>query len=364
MRATERLLLVLLFVCLVLYVAGCTHGPDPTALSFVVEPVTAATLQFEAPFGWARYHWTFGDGRTGEGRTVSHTYDSPNEYSVSLKATALDGGLAFAHGTAIAHRDLHCPENGLLQGVVDAAEAGDWLFVEGDHAESVRVDKPITILGPCTLRPISGQDGAIGPAGSDEPALLIAADGVVLRDIAFRAGSNSQPSRGVLRIVSATVSVLGCSFEGIVGAVGSAVHMTDSDGRFDDCSFTKNEASIDGGAVYSIESKPQFADCVFADNEADLGGGAVYCEGDTAFPAFERCTFLRNRADAGGAILIRAATVVRIDATPLRVEGCTFLENLALGGFSGGAIHVGDTARTVLNDNTFSGNGPHDVVFE
>ena len=36
------------------------------------------------------YEWSFGDGTTGQGKTVSHTYKFPGEYSVVVNATASD----------------------------------------------------------------------------------------------------------------------------------------------------------------------------------------------------------------------------------------------------------------------------------
>jgi hypothetical protein len=343
---------------LALLLGGCAIVPETPPLSIVVEPLTAASFRLEAPFGWVTYSWTLGDGSTADGRTLEHTYEERGTYTIDLKATGLDGQVGFAHRTVEIGRDLYV-EDGGLQSAIDAAEPGDWIFLGGEFDETAFVDKAITLVGPCTL----GTTSADSPR-SEDPVLLVATDGVVLKNIAFRSETDAHLSRGILRIVSAEVFVSGCSFEQISGAVGSAVHLTASGGRFERCTFSENEASIEGGAVYSIESNPLFVDCTFADNEADIDGGAVYCEGDTAFPSFEACTFTGNRAEVGGAIAARAATTVALDATPLRVEGCTFVNNIASGTLAGGAIHVGHSVRTLLIDNTFSANGPEDVVFE
>ena len=113
-----------------------------------------------------------------------------------------------------------------------------------------------------------------------------------------------------------------------------------------------------------MESAARFVDCAFSENEADVDGGAVYCEGDRTFPTFIRCTFSDNIADAGGAIAIRATTVVSLEATPLRVQDCTFERNRAHGTLAGGAIHIGHTCRAVLEGNAYSANGLQDVGYE
>jgi hypothetical protein len=354
-----------LLVLLVAVLGGCAWISRPPALAIDATPVTAATLRFAAPFGWVTYEWHFGDGEIAVGRTAEHQYSEAGEYSVSLKAIDLEGLASFAHRTVTACRDIQVDDYGTLQLAVTAAAPGDWLFLDGEFAENVIVDKAVTLLGPCTLRPgPKEQAGSEGQGSGEDPALLVTAGGVVLKDIAFRAEPADQPDRGVLRIVSADVYVSRCTFEGISGTVGSAVHLTNSGGRFEDCSFSDNEASIDGGAVYCIESDPRFVGCTFSGNDADGDGGAAYCEGDAAFPAFDRCTFTENHADAGGAIIARATTAVQLNAAPLHVKDCTFVGNVADGAFAGGAIHVGNTVPALLVDNTFSANGPQDVVIE
>jgi hypothetical protein len=39
----------------------------------------------------ASYEWDFGDGNTGSGATVTHTYDAAGAYQVTLKVTGQDG---------------------------------------------------------------------------------------------------------------------------------------------------------------------------------------------------------------------------------------------------------------------------------
>ena len=42
------------------------------------------------------YHWNFGDGQTSDspGRTVTHTYENPGSYEVTVTVTDPDGNTA------------------------------------------------------------------------------------------------------------------------------------------------------------------------------------------------------------------------------------------------------------------------------
>jgi len=316
--------------------SGCTNTsvrPEPT---IEIEHLTAASVQLTAPFGWATYEWSFGDGSTAFGRVQEHAYDEPGDYTIDLKALDIDGPAAFAHRVITVHRDIYVSgvqgaaeddPTFMIQPAVDSADAGDWIFVEGAHRENVTIDKAITLLGPCTMTSLTA-----------DPAIHVRADGISLHDIAFIGGAAEATAGGALRISSAAVEVHACSFD-------------EHDGH-------------DGAAIYVFESEAEFVGCTFADNDADIDGGAVYCEGDSAFPSFVGCTFEGNRAESGAAIAARATSTASLDVIPLRVEACTFIQNVAAGALAGGAIHVGHSVRTLLIDNTFSGNGPEDIVFE
>lgn len=59
------------------------------------------TLEFEAQAAAEEpvtaWQWDFGDGVSGEGAAVSHTWTEPGDYSVSLKARGIDGREAVQH---------------------------------------------------------------------------------------------------------------------------------------------------------------------------------------------------------------------------------------------------------------------------
>ena len=315
-------------------VSGCGRlSPIPT-ISFSVEKLTAATVRVEAPLGWVRYEWHFGDGSVAEGQQAEHAYDAPGDYAIDLKALSVDGNYAFAHRIVSVHRDFHVgtaegvsSDYSSIQPAVDAAEPGDMILIHGEHIANVVIDKAIALRGPCTLSSVTAR-----------PVLHVRADGVTLENLSFEWAGDEATAGGALRLEAAAIEVVGCSFD--------------------------DHSGSSGGAVYAIESDALFSDCTFSDNRADIDGGAVYCEGDRAFPTFRRCTFSDNRADAGGALAVRATTQVTLDASPLRVEDCLFERNRARSPQAGGAIHVGVSCRTVLDGNTFIANGVLEVVYE
>jgi len=333
---TRGIGLVLIMLALAI-ASGCTTPTFNPQLSIEVDHLTAASVRLTAPFGWATYEWTFGDGSTTFGRVQEHAYEEPGEYSVSVKALDLDGQAAFAHRTITVYRDIYVFEDEQaeedqpttrIQPALDAAVDGDWVFIQGSHRENVTIDKAITVVGPCTLTSLTAA-----------PAVRVRVDGVRLTGISFVGGMHE-------------------------ATAGGGIHIDAVDALIENCTFEDHSGST-GGAVYLMESTARFVGCTFTDNDADIDGGAVYCEGDEAFPAFEACTFIENRAEVGAGLAARATTLASLDATALRVESCVFTGNVASGALVGGAIHVGLSVRAILSDdNVFSGNGPIDVVFE
>lgn len=68
----------------------CSGPPNQALISFSATPLGGRTFQFDAAaFGYSfqtcdQFSWTFGDGNSGSGRSVQHTYAADNTYSVTL----------------------------------------------------------------------------------------------------------------------------------------------------------------------------------------------------------------------------------------------------------------------------------------
>ncbi len=70
-----------------------THGPNAMAYASLVN---ASTVRFDGSLSsdWDKitsYQWTFGDGATGSGRIVDHTFAQAGTYSVTLRVTSKAG---------------------------------------------------------------------------------------------------------------------------------------------------------------------------------------------------------------------------------------------------------------------------------
>ncbi|MCF7875731.1 PKD domain-containing protein [Candidatus Bipolaricaulota bacterium] len=99
--------LVILFSVLLLSLNGCNSNKKPTA-SFSANPgsggaplnVTLDASNSADEDGIVdNFSWEFGDGTTGGGRIVEHTFSSPGEYTITLTVTDNDGATAEATNT-------------------------------------------------------------------------------------------------------------------------------------------------------------------------------------------------------------------------------------------------------------------------
>lgn len=114
-------------------VTGATNKPS---LSFAIEPVYCCnprTRYFEAKLdnftthGAIQFSWSFGDGKTGKGQALEHTYSWPGNYTVSLQALLPDGTVLLAEQALVLSSDPTPP--------VDDDDDGQSPIVEGPLPE-------------------------------------------------------------------------------------------------------------------------------------------------------------------------------------------------------------------------------------
>ena len=98
------------------------------------------------------YSWDFGDGETGNGENIFHTYQNPGDYIVSLSVTDNDGAvgnndrrltyITVLHGTVnegsgLPHAIITVKSSVVAPGsIVDFNGAGSWAWVDGSPSNS------------------------------------------------------------------------------------------------------------------------------------------------------------------------------------------------------------------------------------
>jgi PKD repeat protein len=105
---------------------------SPTMPVFVTTPVRLSAALSEVIEGSiASYEWNFGDGTTGAGLEVEHTYPVPDPYTVTLTVTT-DGGLNDQATKDLTARSLYADCFGRAAGPVDGwtVSSGEWLITE------------------------------------------------------------------------------------------------------------------------------------------------------------------------------------------------------------------------------------------
>jgi len=156
---------------------------------------------------------------------------------------------------------------------------------------------------------------------------------------------------GVTCRASAQPQFVGCVFDSnsAFGAAGGGLESVNSIPVLEDCTFTRNYATIFGGGIFCASSPAVLTDCSFADNVTGGSGGGMYLT-DMADASVNSCSFVGNAAHAGGALFC-------VSATPV-LDECLFVGNVAdtLPGSYGGAI-VCKGADVEVTSSTLVGNG-------
>ncbi len=115
---------------------------------------------------------------------------------------------------------------------------------------------------------------------------------------------NIGPNAAALYNGGATFEIMNSTFQDCAANFGGAIsNYTSSDGTYENCIFSNNEANTSGAAcMVGFLSDIRFTNCEFTGNTAQYGG-SVYIQNDTSSAHFNTCVFLENRAViSGGAI--------------------------------------------------------------
>ena len=85
------------------------------------------------PYALKSYSWDFGDGQTGTGRTVSHTFTSAGNPTVTLTITDVNGGV---NGTATTHQTVGVTPDAVDPKITIGTPSPDTVYVVGAKANA------------------------------------------------------------------------------------------------------------------------------------------------------------------------------------------------------------------------------------
>ncbi len=98
-----KLWLALAVLIVIALAVGITLSSNPSAQDTNINAgptftytINNGTISLSAANGYADYSWDFGDGSTGRGAIVSHTYGTGGNYTVTLTASPLNGSTSLS----------------------------------------------------------------------------------------------------------------------------------------------------------------------------------------------------------------------------------------------------------------------------
>ena len=224
-----------------------------------------------------------------------------------------------------------------IQSLVDSAESGDIILLNGTYAGSgkaININKTLTI---------DGQGETTLDAKELSGIFIINANDIILKNLKF---SNASDSAGIIKGKNNLIT--NCTFTNNQAYDGGAIYgnCTVTDSRFID-----NSAENLGGAIYG---KCTITNCTFTNNHAWASGGAIYGGGTITNCNFTQnainCEYCYDEEVKGGAIYIKIPNS--------SIVNCIFKENVAKGSYMddlsidigyGGAIAVGSKNCQIEN---------------
>ena len=129
---------------------------------------------------------------------------------------------------------------------------------------------------------------------------------------------------------------------------GGAVWAQNSNVQFNNVSFERNTASVNGGGVYFWDgSFPTLEKCHFKNNIAGSNGGGVYIASDASGYFINQSLFYENTGNYGGGISFQVPGVI---------SNNTFYANI------GGAVGTSGSSETIISNSILWDNSPTEIV--
>ncbi len=320
------------------------------------------------------YEWNFGDGRTGEGKTVTNTYTSAGKYTVTLTVrcgeasavkTAVDlvsAGCDHAYvkpdGTPVWPYDTEETAATNIQDAVDAillptAESHGTVYVlpgtyglrkQGGEATAADVvlSRPITVVST------AGRDETFidGRLQSFSRGVIMSHDGASFRGFTFRnirSYISDKAGCGIFQMAGGTLS--DCVFTNNFGTWGAPVGV--NGGAVENCVFAGNSTSdsaAEGGAMRI--TKGMVRDCTFTGNSS-VYGAAIWVKGSSA--VVSNCVIAANT----GVSVYRGLGGAAVELVSGLVTHCVITGNTgyAAGGVTTWNVYINDKSQSPVLRN-------------
>ncbi len=337
---------------------GAYEYLDPTSYtpraSFTANQTTgidSLTVAFDAgSSGGSQYpgggfSWDFGDGSTGNGLHVSHTYTNYGAYNVSLTVTTDCGSHRLVIGELIKIKSSSVTKEvgegfsySSIQDAIDDAVYGEIILVhDGTYVEN------IDFMGKAiTVRSENGAGATIIDGNDDDNCVIFnhgeGADSVFN---GFTLQNGSAGDGGGIGCDNSSPSIANCTIRGnSVERGGGGIYCEDSSPSITNCAIIGNSAGYGGGIACGRHSSPSIDNCTISDNSAgEYGSGGISCWNFSS-PSIADCTISDNSADEGGGI------ACWYSSSP-SITNCTISGNSAE--FNGGGISSQSSSPTITN---------------
>ncbi|MEW5802818.1 MAG: right-handed parallel beta-helix repeat-containing protein [bacterium] len=291
------------------------------------------TIAFDAsPSGGSRFRgagflWDFGDGTTGSGVTVFHTYSHCGIYDVSLTITTECGTSRLSLHNVIRVKSPQVTRevgksgytHTSIQEAIDQAHYGEIILVhDGIYTENIYLtDKAITLCSE------NGADAAI----IDGNAL-----GIVVK-FDHSEGRDSVLDGFTIRNGSADD--------------GAGIFCNQSSPTITHCIISGNKAACCCGGIGCFNaSSPSFVHCIISNNTSGENGGGIGCF-NASSPTLDYCTISNNTSgECGGGMYA--------DFSPAKITHCLISGNQAED--DGGGVYAGYNSPLAITSCTISSN--------
>jgi parallel beta-helix repeat protein len=265
-----------------------------------IDPLTAyfdASFSGGSQYGGAGFVWEFGDGGTGNGMIVSHTYSRYGSYDVSLTVTTECGAhnltwydLVKIKSSQVTKEVGEGYDYASIQEAIDDAGYGDVILVhDGTYIENINFKgKVITVLsenGPAhTVITKKGGENTVEFNHAEGAYSVL--EGFTIEEYPYQSGNGISCAFSSPQIINCNIKKIkrmgiDCHFSSpqiinctITGNNRSGIYSNFSSPQIINCTISENGRS----GIFSLNSTLAIVNCVIIDNTTpDLGGG-IYCE--------------------------------------------------------------------------------------